>query len=512
MDWTAARRIAADVTAAWSAGENPGGAIIGFDTRGIRLEAFGGFADLSALRPFDRNSVVRFASITKHLTAAVALAAHEQGRIDLARPIAACLPGASDAVGGVRLGRALDMTGGLPDPLDTAWLLGSSRSGLLDPQALVRLGAGAPALNFATGTELSYSNGGYLLLEAVLAARGLHLGAAFQDRFLDPLGITLTTAIDQTEPIGNLAPGYWKSPRGWRLGLFGAPYSGADALAGTPRDLASWLQGLLAGQGPAKGLLQRLSTPGRLADGRSTGMGLGLAQYPLGDTTLVGFGGQMPGYNAQFLLHQDTDTGILVATNREDGNAPAIATGIMARLLSQPLAKPASSELPEGLFATEDGPFWLTYGNGTLAFMGAGAPATVDAGSGCVVGSPYLPLALSQRNGHIVGAAGHVSRCFKPISPGLAADSGWRGRWENAAHGATLDIEVYDGKAEIIRGTGAGRSRCDLLPLGNGRALFQHREGPRTQHVCLEWTDPRTLRLSTNRSRFVPYSRLRGTA
>jgi len=505
--WKGIATTARKIAASWSEGHNPGGAIIAFDTRDVRVEAYGGLANLSTGVPFDRNTALRFASITKHLTATVALAAQDQGVINLHSTLATYVDGASSAIGSVQLARAMDMTGGVPDILDTAWLLGSSRSGQFDADALAQFGRTLPNLNFTPGTEFSYSNAGYALLEAALHRQSRPLRDALHKQFFGPLDLSLDIANDQSEPIPKLAPGYWLSSDGWRLGLFGAPYSGADGLVGTPIDLAKWLQALLASEGPARGMLSRLSTPRHLDDGRVIDFGFGLAKFPLGDTALIGFGGQLPGYISQFLLDPGMGCGVLVARNREDGNSGAIALQLMAELLSQPLPKAASDELPEGLFVTEEGPFWLTYNAGQLGFMGAAGPASFDERAGVVTGSPYLPMRLEATGDAIAGEVGYVPRRFARVSPDVRADRAWAGCWQNIEHGSLLWIEIHDGEAEIVRGVGANRGRHKLNPIGNGRALFQHREGPRIQHVCLELTPNGTIQLNTHRSRIMEYSR-----
>jgi CubicO group peptidase (beta-lactamase class C family) len=507
MDWQKVAVTASKTVTDWSEGRNPGGAIIAFDAHDIRVEAYGGLANLSTGSPFDDKTALRFASITKHLTAAAALAAQDQNEIDLDSPFAVCIDDVSSAVGNVQLIRAMDMTGGLPDILDTAWLLGSSRSGVLEPAALGQFGRSFSKLNFVPGTEFSYSNTGYALVEAALAQRGQPLAPLLRQHFFNPLNLVLDLAVDQSEPVPHLAPGYWRSPDGWRLGLFGAPYSGADGLVGTPLDLAKWLRALLAGDGPGRGILRRLSAPRHLANGRTIDFGFGVTKFQLGETSLLGFGGQLPGYTSQFLLHPDMRCGVLVASNREDGNSAALAHQLMAELLSQPLPRVVTNELPEGLFATEDGPFWLTYLAGQLGYMGAAGMAFFNEHAGVVTGGPYIPMQLEATDNAIVGEVGYVGRHFARVPTNVRADRAWAGSWENWESGSVFRIEVSGGEAEIARGVGACRARYKLKPIGNGRALFQHREGPRTQHVCLELTPGGTMRLNTHRSRVAEYVR-----
>ena len=131
-------------------------------------------------------------------------------------------------------------------------------------------------LNFPPGSEISYSNTGYRLVQAALGAKGIDYGAALQEWLLRPLGLGIRLAYDETEPVPGLAGGYWRSPAGWRRGRYGVHISASGGLAGSARDLVAWLQALMAGRPPLAGVLPALSAVRSLADGRPTAYGLGL--------------------------------------------------------------------------------------------------------------------------------------------------------------------------------------------------------------------------------------------
>ena len=65
------------------------------------------------------------------------------------------------------------MTGGIPDVVDTMWLLGVPSTATLDRHALLRFVRTCRALNFRRGTEISYSNTGYRILQAAFDAKGI---------------------------------------------------------------------------------------------------------------------------------------------------------------------------------------------------------------------------------------------------------------------------------------------------------------------------------------------------
>ena len=78
---------------------------------------------------------------------------------------------------------------------------------------------------------------------------------------------------DETDPVSDLATGYWHSPRGWLRGRYGLHISASGGLAGSAIDLMTWAQALLSGTGPAKNLLSRLGALRHLVDGRASYMG-----------------------------------------------------------------------------------------------------------------------------------------------------------------------------------------------------------------------------------------------
>jgi CubicO group peptidase (beta-lactamase class C family) len=161
-----------------------------------------------------------------------------------------------------------------------------------------------PGLNYPQGTEVSYTNTGYRLMQHLLEARLSDVGSVWCGTYFRPLGISATHfPEDWTDPVPGLARGYWANEQGeWREGRYGPHFSASGGLAGSARDLAHWLAGLLAGSGPLAGVLEALSAPRWLTDGRETAYGLGLGRSPLGDHVLFGHGGSLPGFKNHVLL------------------------------------------------------------------------------------------------------------------------------------------------------------------------------------------------------------------
>ncbi|SIQ89814.1 CubicO group peptidase, beta-lactamase class C family [Rhizobium sp. RU35A] len=498
LDWNAAALAAKTLTAAWQA-DAPGGAVIGFDANGIRFAQAGGLENLATRSPFTCRSVVRYASVTKHAFAAMVLS--HPDAIGLEDPLGHHLPELREPLASVTVGQALDMSGGLPDTRECLTLLGLSVFTETRAPALFDYLCRQTRLNYAAGTEVSYSNTGYRLVEAALARKGLLFRA-----FIRAAGWQAQAVLDAPEgwndPVEGLMPGYWHDGTGWQLSAAGLHISASGSMTGSAESLMHWLQALMAGEGRFSGLLERLSQPRRLADGRTTGYGLGLRQTRLGDRTFIGHGGSHPGYKTYFLLDPEAGTGFVIVSNREDTNGYKIALEAMAALNGLPLPT-ASTALVDGLYVTEQGPWWIAVKGSTVTWLDADESVYEDGDGWVNSRSASSPMRLRMEGSAIVGEVGHVPRRFLPADVSACAND-LSGRWENG-EGASFDIE----EGVLVMGIGPVRQRMPLQPLGAGRFLFTLKDGPWTKRVCLHRLGDDHVELVLSRARMIEYRRRR---
>lgn len=476
MDWQAGLAAAQAAAEVWRAEEDaPGGAILLFDSRETRGAACGGFADPAWRIPFAVETKSRYASVSKQFLAAGALALG----VDLAAPLGF---GVGDTV---PIGRALDMTGGLPDVMETYWLLGIPPSTGLSRASLVDFASRLDALNFAPGTEISYSNTGYRLVQAKLA--GAYEETVIQ-RFLRPLGLGVMLPEDEAAIVPGLARGAIRVDGRWEYGRYGPHISASGGLAGSALDLVRWGQALLRGEVP----LAALAAERRLADGRATAYGLGLAQGPLGT---VGHGGSLPGYKTYLLLMPQQAAGVVVLSNREDTDPHAVALAVAAALrgVATPTEGALPDGFPEGLFVADGEPLWLELRQGGAFLLGAQA------------GSAHLPVSLAVDGAALVGEVGLARRRLRPAMT-LAAPAWWDGHYEHRGLDAAFAVAVQDGRATLTRGVGPLRAVIDLMPLGPNLALARHAEGAWTQGFAVAF-EAGGARLVSNRSRMLRFAR-----
>ncbi|MBO1081225.1 serine hydrolase domain-containing protein [Roseomonas haemaphysalidis] len=496
LDWNGAAAVAEEIAASWAGG--PGGAIVLFDVAGPRATAAGGLASVEHALPFTPDTPSRYASISKHLLAATLLLEE----IELRAPLGVLLDGLPGPIGAVPLGRALDMTGALPDMMEVLWQQGVPFTASLSAAEVLAALRRLSGTNAPPGTEMAYSNTGWRLAQMVLPAqRGVEYAEALRRRLTAPLALDITLPLDEAEPVPGLATGYWRDGATLRRGRYGLHFSASGGLAGSAATLARWAAALLAGQGPLAGMLDRLSAPRFFADGTPSAYRLGLVSTSLGDAPLLTHGGSLPGYRNHLILAPEHGAGVVLLGNREE-EALWPALQVMAALLGQPMPRPAGN--PTGLFATAEGPFWAELLPGAIGFMG-GHEALVEDGAGGFRSLPaYLDIRLRpMADGALEGHVGGAARRLLPVPPGLALDPGLAGRWREPASGAELLVRP-DGTARLPWAGGLGAETV-LTPLPGGRALASLAHAMWRHRPCL-WRDADgALRLAGHRARVLRF-------
>lgn len=499
-DWEAAEAWV-ESAVSWQAHE-PGGGMILFDDHGIRVGRFGGVENLSTSQPFGIGTVVRYASVTKHVFAAFVLA---QGDVlSLDDPLGKHLPRLSEATARITVGQALDMSGGVPDTRECLTLTGHSIFTQTLAPDLLALHERLAQPSYPSGTEVHYSNGGYRLVEEALRGHGRLFADFVRDHLGAELNLTMFAPEFWTDPVPGLCNGYWRDGETWRMGLQGMHLSGAGSLCGSAGSLAHWGGMLLKGAEWQGGLLGQLTAPRRLADGRVTDYGLGLRRQRVGGRDLVGHGGSQPGFKSYLLLDTDSRTGCVVVANRDDVNAAGLAAGAMAALLGQTLPQPFS-DLRPGVYVSPAGDDWLEVRapNSVIRLDDEAAVYSAGDGPGIDSMSATSSLRLQMEGDMIVGEVGHAPARFEPaVRSEIPSDLD--GHWINDESGAVLSIK----NGQVFLGNTAVPRPMPLWGIGNGLMLFDLVDGPWTRRICLRRQDNDRLVLSLSRARQIAYRRM----
>lgn len=214
----------------------------------ILFEEARGLANVDPPRKMTTEHASRIASVTKQFTAATILRLMEQGMLSLDDTVADHLPQfAGLPAEKVTIAQLLNHSGGLPRPErgDTKETFRTSADDRM--QGFMRL-----PLDFAPGTQHSYSNSGYTILGAIIEkTTGKEYAAAVTEILLTPLGLSETAAVPDGAAHPMLASDLSRdtgqlTQDDYRVSDRGAPWS-AGMLVSTPRDLLAWTRKLHSG-------------------------------------------------------------------------------------------------------------------------------------------------------------------------------------------------------------------------------------------------------------------------
>lgn len=262
-------------------------------------------------------------SINKLFTRIVVLQLVEQGRLSLDDPLGRHLPDYPnpDAATRVKIRHLLDMTSGIGDFFNEKFDA-TPKDRLRTTSDYLRLFASDPLL-FAPGSQRRYSNGGYVVLGAVIEkVTGRSYYDVVRTQVFAPAGMTDTDSYEVDVPVPNLATGYTREggrDEGWRSNVYTKPARGSSAGGGysTLRDLLRFSSALTEGR-----LLSRPHTVWVLGGPEP---GAGTTGAPSGEGQGLGVAGGAPGMNAVLDVDLDAAFTLVVLSNYDPPAAERLA-------------------------------------------------------------------------------------------------------------------------------------------------------------------------------------------
>lgn len=365
----------------------PGMTVALADTEKTLRTAGYGYADVERRISVTPDHLFQIGSISKSFVALVLLQLHDEGKLDIQKPILDYLPDLpiSCNFGTITVHHLLTHTSGLPDNLT----LFSS-----DPNARLVQG-------FKPGEHFHYCNAGFDIL-GLLAAKldGRTWRECVKARIFEPLEMTATNGVITTAIRDRSAIGYepfWDDqvyPRQGRLAP--APNlimdNTAGCIASTPGDMARYARMLLnKGQGSKGRIVSEasfalMSTPYIKAPefSSSASYGYGIAVDTLEGHKILRHTGGMVAFASS--IHVDLDGGVaaFASINAMQGYRPIAVTEYALQLLranreSQPLpAAPAIKDTQEIDNASDYAGTFTSHDGRTLTFAVQGKTLTVE--------------------------------------------------------------------------------------------------------------------------------------
>ena len=318
--------------AKWNRTDTPGAAVaVVMDGKTVYRRAFG-MADIEQARPLTPATPIHVASLSKQFTAFSVLLLAQQGRLSLDDDIRKYLPELPDFGTTIRIHHLLNHTSGLRDQLNLLALAGWRMDDVITDDDVMYLVRRQRALNFAPGTEYTYSNTGYTLLSAIVQrASGRSLAAYAKENILEPLGMKHTFFHERySDLVAGRANSYEPGPAGGYTSVaLSFSNIGPTSLFTTTDDLLRWNKNFDDASVGGKALLALMQTPGKLNDGTVLDYAHGLSVGAYRGIRKVDHSGADAGFRSHLMRFPEQGLMIVVAANGGD---------VLASRLSQRIA------------------------------------------------------------------------------------------------------------------------------------------------------------------------------
>ena len=374
----------------------------------VRVASYG-FSNPAMKQPVEPNQLFHIGSITKSFVALVLLQLHEEGKLDLHKPVLDYLPWLPivTTYGPVSAHDLLTHSSGLPNALS---LIPS------DPATRYRQA-------WKPGERFYYCNLGFDILGHLIAALdGRTWAASLKARVLSPLGMRASAPVITNDIRPRTAESwvpYFEDrpyPRFGRLGpaailLF---VDAAGSIASTPGDMTLYMQMLLnRGQAPTARIASAdsfalMSKPWIKATefGKDASYGYGIAVETLDGHTILRHTGGMPSFMSAINLDLDAGVGAFASINAQQNYRPTPVAQYARQLMAAAAAGKPSPAAPTvedpkvvknsgdyvGSYSSPDGKTIEITGDGALFATVAGEriPLQHDNGDSFLAADPVL--------------------------------------------------------------------------------------------------------------------------
>ncbi len=302
------------------------------------LFAWGG-ADCAGGGAANAFAAYEIGSISKQMTAVALLQIWEQAKVNLDAGVGTYLDSIPDAWRQVTLRQLLTHTSGVPDYEEAATYAIYETSP--SPAEVYATVSGRP-LDFAPGSQWSYSNTGYFLLSLVVQhVSGERFGDYLRRHVFDPNGMRQTfmggySAPDPVPLAQGCRPG--KGEGAARIPvrpITEASTFGAGGIRSTLEDWARWDDALADGRLLSDSAMKQLLTPVVLPDGKETGYAFGIEVDRFRGERRYSHTGQTQGFVAFYATFPDRNTGVMLFTNQYQANPGALMNGLVIRAVPE---------------------------------------------------------------------------------------------------------------------------------------------------------------------------------
>jgi CubicO group peptidase (beta-lactamase class C family) len=476
------------IFAPWNSRTTPG-CSIGIQQGAQRTLAAFGATDLEHDIPNTPSSIFEAGSVSKQFTAAAVLLLVQDGKIRLTDDIRQYLPELPDFGARITIDHLLTHTSGLRDWGTLATLEGWPRTERAMTQAdILDMMARQIDLNYAPGTEYSYTNTGYNLLAMIVErVSGRPFPEFSAERIFKPLGLTSTSwRADFRRIVKGRAVAYARNGQAYEQQMPFEDAIGAGGLLTTVEDLLTWNEALNSRK-LGNMVVEVMERNGALNNGRQIRYAHGLRTMSRGGLREVSHDGATGAYRTWLARFPEQQLSIAVLCNAADVGRSALVLGTrIADQLLPPLPPPlptSGGPMPQraGQFvsASTGIPMVLVLENGALRKEGGerlrpiGADA-LQADDGVLRFDGNDRFTHEDIDGNRI-----VFNRKAPWSPSAAALSGMTGLYRSAELDLVYAVEAKNGQL-VIRNLRRPNLTMPLHPAYSDAFLADTQSGARS--------------------------------
>ncbi|MBK9072308.1 MAG: beta-lactamase family protein [Myxococcales bacterium] len=294
-----------------------------------------GITDEASRAVPDRDTNMALASLSKQFAATAILLLEQDGRLAVTDVLGKHLPQYPKVGRGLTIAQLLTHSSGLINHAALPQIF-DHRGEAIEVDALLATFDHKP-LEFAPGTKEAYSNAGYAVLAAIVAAASQQPYAEFlAQRLFAPAGLA-RTRVGEASDLANRADGFTVGPAGERVAAPRPHYSvlfGAADVRSTARDMLTWYRHLSGGKLLSRDAWLRMITTA--SQTHQFAYGWRVTRHE--GRPLISHGGILDGVALAFWAMPDAQLVIFVWSNNDAIDAETIAEAAYAGFRGQAIA------------------------------------------------------------------------------------------------------------------------------------------------------------------------------
>ena len=314
------KKLADQLFAPWDRRDGPGAAVAVWRGGRTLFAKSYGMANLAYDIPFTITTPTNIGSTSKQFTAFAVMLLVDDGKLSLDDDVRKHIPELKDFGKTITVRNLLTHTTGYRE-IYNALSIGARRfdeGDYVSRNEMIALVQRQPSLQNTPGEEFNYNNTAFALAALVVERVAKQPFAEFMaQRVFAPLGMTHSTVrADRHATVRGATTGYSRAPNGeWRdLGDL-ASSMGAGGIYTTLGDLQLWVENYANPRVGKKESIAQMMTPFTLANGKSTGYGMGLFIDKQGPLTRVHHGGADISHRSQLAYYPEINAGVTTQSN-----------------------------------------------------------------------------------------------------------------------------------------------------------------------------------------------------